>query len=229
MKSETLDILYEDNHLIAIVKPAGTLAQSDTQGTLSLMDTVKEYLKKKYSKPHNVYLGLIHRLDRPVSGILLYAKTSKGASRLSEQFRNREVSKKYAAMVEGNLEKDSKMVEVYIKKVEKLRKAFVYDHAKPSAQKASLTYTVLSRESGRTTIEIELHTGRFHQIRATLSHLGHPIVGDAKYGSHTKFPSGAIALCAYELCFITATEPKKVCLTIDPKTQLNIFENKKSE
>lgn len=215
-QNKKLNVLYEDNHLIAVFKPAGLLVQGDASGAISLMDIVKDYLKEKYNKPGDVFLGLIHRLDRPVSGIVLFAKTSKGASRVSEQFRNHDVSKIYTAVFEGLLEKDEDKIEVYIKKDEKLRKAYVFEKMTEGAQKALLAYKVLRRENDRTWAKIELYTGRFHQIRATFSSVGYPILGDVKYGSKIKYQEGKIALCASELSFKTATEGKDIHLQVDP-------------
>lgn len=217
MKKENLKILYEDNHLIAVFKPAGLLVQGDASGAVSLMDIVKDYLKEKYNKPGDVFLGLVHRLDRPVSGIVLFAKTSKGASRVSEQFRSRDVSKVYAAVLDGVLEKEEGSLEVYIKKDEKLRKAHVFGMEAPDAQKASLSYKVLHKEKDRTWVKIELHTGRFHQIRASFASIGHPVLGDSKYGSKIKYKEGEISLCATELVFKTATEVKEVSLKLNPE------------
>ena len=227
MKKENLKILYEDNHLIAVLKPAGLLVQGDASGAVSLMDVVKDYLKEKYNKPGDVFLGLVHRLDRPVAGIVLYAKTSKGASRVSEQFRNREVSKIYTAVVGGVLEKDEATVDAYIQKDEKNRKSTVSEKMAEGAQKASLSYKVLRREKDLTWVRIELHTGRFHQIRATFAFVGHPIVGDVKYGSKVKYIEGKIVLCATELSFKTATGERDITLSLNPE-EIFEFEGNKS-
>jgi 23S rRNA pseudouridine1911/1915/1917 synthase len=222
MNIKNLNILYEDNHLIAVFKPAGLLVQADASGAICLMDIVKDYLKEKYNKPGDVFLGLVHRLDRPVAGIVLFAKTSKGASRVSEQFREHEVSKIYTAVLEGQLDKDFDTLEVFIKKDEKLRKAYVFDKMAQDTQKASLSYKVLHMENNRTWVKIELHTGRFHQIRATFAHIGHPILGDSKYGAKAKYQEGKIALCATEFSFRTATEQKDIHLQLDPKEVLEV-------
>ena len=214
MKKENLKVLYEDNHLIAVFKPAGVLVQGDASGAISLMDIVKEYLKEKYKKPGDVFLGLVHRLDRPVSGIVLFAKTSKGASRVSEQFRLHDVSKIYTAVLEGLLPKNEDTLEVYLQKDEKLRKAFVFEKMTEGTQKASLSYKVLRREKDRTWAKIELHTGRFHQIRATFAFIGCPIIGDSKYGAVIKYKEGEIALCATELSFKTATGDREIDLSL---------------
>lgn len=222
MNVNELRILYEDNHLIAVVKPSGVLVQGDASGELSLMDYVKEYLKEKYKKPGNVFLGLIHRLDKSVSGIVLFAKTSKGASRVSEQFRNREVSKKYVALLEGNLPKNTDTVELFLKKDEQARKANVFETDVSGSQKSSLSYKVLRRDKDATLVEVELYTGRFHQIRATFAHLGHSILGDAKYGAKHFFAPKSIALWATELSFRTATDGKEITLLLDPNDFLKV-------
>jgi len=201
-------VLYEDNHLIAVFKPAGILVQGDETGDKCLMDEVKEYLKKKYNKPGNVFLGLLHRLDRPVSGVILFAKTSKGASRLSEQIRNHKVQKIYHALVEGKIKNKQGTLINYLKKDEKKNFVEVFDVPTDGALKAELDYEVVDNNL----LKINLKTGRPHQIRAQLSHIGHPIVGDIKYGSKTKYKEGQIALCATELSFETAVTKEKVHL-----------------
>ena len=207
-----LKVLYEDNHLIAVFKPAGVLVQGDETGDKCLMDEVKEYLKKKYNKPGNVFLGLLHRLDRPVSGVILFAKTSKGASRLSEQIRNHKMQKTYHALVEGKIKKEKETLINYLKKDEKKNFVTVFDTPVEGSLKAELDYEVV----GNNLLKINLKTGRPHQIRAQLSYIGHPIVGDTKYGSKMKYKDGQIALCATELSFETATtkENKKIELEL---------------
>ncbi|MFH0857757.1 MAG: RNA pseudouridine synthase [Candidatus Magasanikbacteria bacterium] len=199
-----VEVLYEDNHLIAVWKPAGMLVQGDETGDTCLMDEVKQYLKEKYNKPGNVFLGLLHRLDRPVSGIVLFAKTSKGASRLSEQIRNHTVKKVYHALVTGNPPKKGTLVH-YILKDEKKNTVTVFDEPKKEALRAELEYTVLETDEKHSLVEVHLITGRPHQIRAQFSHIGHPLLGDTKYGSREKYAHGDIALSAVELGFETAT------------------------
>jgi 23S rRNA pseudouridine1911/1915/1917 synthase len=201
-------VLYEDNHLIAVYKPAGVLVQGDITGDPCLMDEVKEYLKKKYHKPGNVFLGLLHRLDRPVSGIVLFARTSKAAARLSEQIRNHKIKKIYQAEVLGKMPKKSGTLINYIKKDEARKVAVVSDKPDKQRQKAELIYTVLKEERNYSLLEIELKTGRFHQIRAQLAHAGHPIKGDVKYGAPKPLSDRAIALCATSLTFKLPTQDK---------------------
>jgi 23S rRNA pseudouridine1911/1915/1917 synthase len=207
-----LKVLYEDNHLIAVFKPAGVLVQGDKTGDVCLMDEVKEYLKEKYKKTGNVFLGLLHRLDRPVPGIVLFAKTSKGASRLSEQIRNHEFKKEYHALVEGKLKSARDGLKNYLLHDEKTNKAQIFDAPASDAQLAELSYEVEETREKNSLLKIDLKTGRHHQIRAQMAHIGHPLVGDKKYGAGTPYREGEIALCATKITFKTATgdETKEV-------------------
>ncbi len=226
-----LNILYEDNHIIAVYKPAGLLVQpaslsrsgeasarradgGDKTGDKSLLDKVKEYLKQKYKKPGNVFLGLVHRLDRNVSGIVLFGKTSKGASRLSEQFRDNEIQKIYYAVAEGELESKKGKLIHYLAKNENIRKASVSDSAKENYEMSELEYEVVRSNKNYSLLKIKLITGRFHQIRAQFSHTGHPLVGDSKYGSKEKTQDNSVALCATEIEFRTATTDEVIKLKI---------------
>ncbi len=206
-----MKVLYEDNHLVAVYKPHGVLVQGDKSGDICLMDDVKKYLKEKYKKPGNVFLGLLHRLDRPVRGIVLFAKTSKGASRLSEQFRNHTVEKVYQALVEGRpKQKKATLINWLIKDKEK-NKVSVFDKNMSGSQRAELDYEILeTQNSGNTLLKIILKTGRSHQIRAQLAHIGCPIVGDKKYGSNTEYKKGAIALSAVYLKFKSVVGEKEI-------------------
>lgn len=211
----SLQVLYEDNHLIVVFKPAGVLVQPASPKILSqgggdkmreptLMDEVKKYLKEKYKKPGNVFLGLVHRLDRPVSGIILFAKTSKGAARISEQIREREISKTYHALVEGEIKPSSGTLKHFLIKDEKNKIARV-SKKEGEGDFAELDYETVKTNGARTLLKINLKTGRFHQIRIQLSTAGHPIFGDKKYSAKEALSDGAIALCATELTFETAT------------------------
>ena len=208
-----LKILYEDNHLIAVYKPAGILVQEDKTGDPSLLDQVKYYLKNKYHKPGNVYLGLIHRLDRPVSGIILFAKTSKGASRLSEQFRNHEVEKIYHALVVGKPKKDKDTLVHYLVKDKVINKTTAHGSDTEDAQEAELHYEVEKSNIKYSLLKIKLGTGRSHQIRAQLSAIGCPIVGDVKYGGEDT--GKQLLLMATSLKFKKATEDESVDLNLD--------------
>ena len=195
--SVPMRILYEDNHLIAVEKPHGQLTQADESGDVSLLDEVKAFIKTRDQKPGNVFLGLLHRLDRPVGGVVLFAKTSKAASRLSEQFRSRKVQKVYEALVEGTPKpRDGVVVQWLVKDTEK-NIVTAYDHEVPGSQKAELDYRVIE-EGKQSRVEIHPKTGRPHQIRVAMSSLGTPIVGDFKYGAKTSF-NGQVALKAVSL------------------------------
>lgn len=199
-----MKILYEDNHCLVVLKPHGLLTQGDETGDRSLMDEVKDFIKARDKKPGNVFLGLIHRLDRPVGGLVLFAKTSKGASRLSKQFLSREVEKRYTALVEGEPKQKDGSVIQYLRKNHQTNVVEAFDRPVPEARKAELTYRVVKTirrgEKNFSLIEVEPKTGRPHQIRVAMSSLGTPIVGDKKYGS--KIPRGGrIALCAASLSF----------------------------
>lgn len=196
-----MTILFEDNHLIAVYKPAGVLTQPDKSGDSDLMTAVKKLLKEKYKKPGNVFLGLLHRLDRPVSGIVLFAKTSKGASRLSEQFRAGTIEKTYHAVVEGKLLKSRGELINYLEKNQDKRKAVV-----GRGKEARLSYEVIKSNDKYSLLRIFLETGKFHQIRAQLSSAGFPIVGDVKYGAKKALEDRSIALCGSSISFKLATE-----------------------
>jgi len=196
-------ILYEDNHLIAVDKPAGMLAQKDSSGAASLLDATKEYLRKRYAKPGNVFLGLVHRLDRPVSGVMLFAKTSKAAARLQRQFADRRTIKLYAAAVEGAITHAVEGWERCETILSRLRDRTIAAAVLPGisneprhAFNAVMEYTILASAREYSLLLIRLVTGRKHQIRAQLSLLGMPIVGDVKYGARQPLTDGSICLHA---------------------------------
>lgn len=207
----SIRVLYEDNHLIAVLKPAGVLVQGDLHESRCLLEDVRTYLKETYQKPGNVFVGLIHRLDRPVSGIVLFAKTSKGASRLSEQFREHTIQKTYHALVEGKMDQKEGVLIAKLEKDEETRKTSVSEQGKES----KLAYRVVKEIGKNSLLEIDLGTGRFHQIRAMLSFVGHPVVGDRKYGASTSLPQGAIALAATKLVFKKATGDEEIVVEIE--------------
>ncbi|MCH8157198.1 MAG: RluA family pseudouridine synthase [Nitrospinae bacterium] len=217
MASSDLNILYLDNHLIVVFKPAGLLTQSDRTGEPALMDRVREWIKKEYNKTGNVFLGLVHRLDRPVAGVVLFARTSKAASRLSKQFREGTPAKTYRAVVRG-VPKEKQATLVHYLRKEKSLKATVFPRETPDAKRAELSYEVTGSVGENATLKVMLATGRFHQIRAQLAFIGHPIAGDVKYGASDPLPGGRIALYAHQLVFdhpisgertsITSPEPE---------------------
>lgn len=196
---QDLKVIYEDNHIIVVEKIPNIPSQSDKTGDIDMLTIVKQYIKEKYSKPGNVYLGLIHRLDRPVGGIMVFAKTSKAAGRLSEQVRNKTFRKKYLAVVDGKLDKSNGTLIDYLYKDERNNISRVVNESKKSAKYAKLDYKLITYNQVKdlSLVEIDLHTGRHHQIRVQLSNFGHSIFGDQKYGKRGK--GKQIALWAYKL------------------------------
>jgi 23S rRNA pseudouridine1911/1915/1917 synthase len=198
MELPPLDVLYEDNHLLALVKPAGLATMGLPGDRATLLTQAKEYIKERYHKPGNVYLGVISRLDAPVTGVVVFARTSKAARRLTEQFRTRAVEKSYWAVVEGLLRPESGSYIDWLGEDERHRRMHIVGRTMPAAKEARLSYRRLKTFQDASLVEIELETGRKHQIRLQLAHHGHPIVGDRKYGSRLGFSSG-IALHARRL------------------------------
>lgn len=196
------EILFEDNHLLIINKKAGELAQGDQTGDVPLIASLKEFIKIRDNKPGNVFLGLIHRLDRPTTGILVFAKTSKALARMNEVFKTREVKKTYWAIVENKPQKTFEKLEHYLKKNPKNNKTTVYTNPTKEAKIAVLEYKLKGHLDKFSLLEVELFTGRSHQIRAQLSFIGHPIKGDLKYGAKRSNPDGSISLHARKLNFI---------------------------
>ena len=194
-----LKVLYEDNHIIVVIKPYNIPSQSDKTNDIDMLSLVKEYIKEKYQKPGNVYVGLVHRLDRPVGGIMVFAKTSKAASRLSESIRNKSFSKTYLAVVNGKFEKQNGILENYLWKDEALNMSKVGSKDKKGAKLARLTYEVLAEKNDLSLVKINLETGRHHQIRVQFSNAGHSLYGDQKYGKDSM--GKQIALWAYRLEF----------------------------
>ncbi|MBN1104213.1 MAG: RluA family pseudouridine synthase [Deltaproteobacteria bacterium] len=211
---DRLEVLYEDNHLIAVLKPAGVLVQGDRSGVPSLMDMTKEYIKSKYGKPGKVFLGLLHRLDRPVSGVVLFARTSKAASRLSEQWRSRSVKKVYWALVHGRMEPPAGTLTSYLKKGPS-RVETGFEGAR-GVQEATLSHRTLRRSEPHSLLEIHLHTGRKHQIRVQLAAAGCPIVGDVKYGGTPSRSGPGLCLTARSLTFIHPTRGEEVTIEAPP-------------
>ena len=192
------DILYEDNHLLALCKPAGVLTMGDDTGDVTMVDIARDYLRVKYAKPGNVFLGVVHRLDRPVSGVLLFARTSKAAARLSDQFRRNAVQKTYRAIVDGTSAASEVELTHWLLKDRNANVVSVVDEGVSGAKKCVLRYRVAQRQNGVLHLDIEPQTGRSHQIRVQLSACGLPIVGDGKYGSAIR-RGGRISLHATRL------------------------------
>ncbi len=211
-----LPILLEDNHCLAVDKPAGLLSQGDITGDPSVLDLASDYLKRRYAKPGNVYIGLVHRLDRPTSGVLLLAKTSKAAARLSEQFRDGQVRKTYLAVVEGRWTEDAGQWEDHLLKDERENQVRTVDPDTPGARAARLDYQILDRSGSTLLIRLEPRTGRGHQLRVQLASRGLTIVGDGRYGSSTRLRAtdgrSRIALHAAELEFKHPTLPGRTTI-----------------
>ena len=195
-----MDILYEDNHLIAVAKKAGDIVQGDKTGDVPLSDMVKAYLKEKYHKPGEVFLGVVHRLDRPVSGVVLFSRTSKALSRLNKMFAEHEaVRKTYLAIVANRPPEPQGTLTHWLTRNEKQNTARAYDREVPNSKKAVLDYRIVAQSERYYLLEIELHTGRHHQIRCQLAKMGCPIRGDLKYGAPRSNPDGSISLHAWRL------------------------------
>jgi 23S rRNA pseudouridine1911/1915/1917 synthase len=195
-------VLYEDNHLIIVNKRASDLVQGDSTGDEPLDAAVKQYIREKYNKPGDVFLGVVHRLDRPVSGCVVYARTSKALTRLSELFRTRDVKKSYWAIVTERPPAEEGMLRNFLKKNEQQNKSYVYDKEVKGSKEATLSYRIIGRSSSFYLLEIDLQTGRHHQIRAQLAAAGCPVRGDLKYGSKRSNEGGGISLHARRISFI---------------------------
>ena len=197
-----MTVVYEDNHIIIVNKTASEIVQGDKTGDVPLSETVKQYLKEKYHKPGNVFIGVTHRLDRPVSGLVVFAKTSKALSRLNEMFKNSEVKKTYWAIVKQTpAETEGELVN-YLVRNEKQNKSYAYDTEKPGSKKAILHYRLIARSDNYSLLEVDLKTGRHHQIRCQLAKMGCPIKGDLKYGFPRSNPDGSICLHARRVRFV---------------------------
>ncbi len=196
-----MEIVYEDNHLIVVNKAAGEIVQGDKTGDKPLSEMVKDYLREKYNKPGNVFCGVIHRLDRPVCGLVMFAKTSKALSRMNKMFQERSVRKTYWAISRNLPPKEQDTLVNYLVSRERNNKTYVSEPSAPNAQKAVLDYRFLAKTGYYCLLEVELHTGRKHQIRAQLSAMGCPIRGDLKYGDRRSNPDGGISLQSHRLCF----------------------------
>ena len=209
-----LNVLYEDNHIIVVEKKPNILSQSDITGDIDLLSMVKKYIKERYNKPGNEYVGLVHRLDRPVGGIMVFAKTSKAAKRLNEQIKNHEFKKTYLAVLDGTLKNKNDKLVNYLYKDEKLKKSMVVDKSHLKAKLSELNYEVIGYNDDKTIVKINLITGRHHQIRVQFSNIGYPLVGDQLYGKENK---KQIMLYAYKLEFIHPTTKEKMTYQILPE------------
>ena len=224
-----LQILHEDNHIIVINKRVGDIVQGDKTGDKPLSEVVKEYIKEKYNKPGEVYLGVVHRLDRPTTGIVVFAKTSKALTRLNEMFKNRDTQKTYWAVVKNTPAKKEAVLEHYLKRNQKNNTSKAHLKEVPESKIARLDYKTVCKLMNYTVLEINLHTGRHHQIRAQLAAIGSPIKGDLKYGSNRSNPDGGIHLHARKLEFIhpVAKTPLLIIAPFPDEVTWNIVEMQK--
>jgi 23S rRNA pseudouridine1911/1915/1917 synthase len=210
---ETLQVLYEDNHIIAVNKRVGDIVQGDKTGDKPLSDVVKEYIKDKYNKPGDVFLGVVHRLDRPTTGIVIFARTSKALTRLNDLFKNRETQKTYWAVVKNKPQQNAATLTHYLKRNEKTNTSKAHINEVPDSKFAKLDYTIIKQLDSYTALEINLHTGRHHQIRSQLAAIGSPIKGDLKYGASRSNPDGGIHLHARKLSFIHPVSKDSITIT----------------
>ena len=197
-----MQVVYEDNHIIIVYKESGEIVQGDKTGDEPLVEKVKAYLKEKYAKPGLVFLGIVHRLDRPVSGLVMFARTSKALTRLNDMFRHGDIHKTYWAVVQDKPEESEGTLEHWLTRNEKQNKTYAYYHEVPGSKKAILNYRMIGQTERYYLLEINLLTGRHHQIRCQLAEMGCPIKGDLKYGARRSNPDGSISLLAHRLEFI---------------------------
>ena len=208
-----MQVVYEDNHIIIVYKQSGEIVQGDKTGDKPLSDTVKEWIKARYNKPGNVFLGVVHRLDRPVPGLVMFGKTSKATSRLNAMFREGQVHKTYWAIVSGAPKADEATLDNWLVSNEKQNKSYAYDHEVPNSKHALLRYKVIARSDNYTLLAVDLLTGRHHQIRCQLAHAGMPIKGDLKYGARRSNPDGSISLLSHRMSFVHPVSKKTIDIT----------------
>ncbi|MCH5230586.1 MAG: RNA pseudouridine synthase [Muribaculaceae bacterium] len=207
-----MQVVYEDNHIIVVNKAPGEIVQGDKTGDTPLSELLKAYLKEKYNKPGNVFCGVVHRIDRPVGGLVVFAKTSKALSRLNNMLREGEIHKKYWALVEGKLQEKEGTLKNYLKSDGRLNKTFISSPDDPEAKESILEYKTISEGERYSLLEVKLITGRKHQIRAQLSGIGHPIKGDLKYGAKRSNPDGSISLLAKKIDFCHPVSKEMISL-----------------
>lgn len=207
-----MEIVYEDNHLIIVYKHSGEIVQGDKTGDVPLSEDVKCYLKEKYQKPGNVFLGVVHRLDRPVAGLVVFAKTSKALTRLNKMFRDGEVHKTYWAITKNLPPQSEGTLTDWLVRNEKQNKSYAYDHEVPHSKKAILKYRLIGQSDHYCLLGVNLMTGRHHQIRCQLAHMGCPIKGDLKYGAQRSNPDGSICLLAHHVEFVHPVSKQLISL-----------------
>lgn len=217
-------VVYEDNHIIVVYKESGEIVQGDKTGDTPLSDIVKDYIKEKYQKPGNVFLGVVHRLDRPVSGLVVFARTSKALSRLNEMFRTGDVHKTYWAITKEQPAELEGRLEHWLVRNEKQNKSYAYTREKPGAKKAILEYKVVGRTDNYNLLEVHLLTGRHHQIRCQLAAMGCPIKGDLKYGARRSNPDGSISLLSRRVQFVHPVS-KQLIDIVSPVPDDNLWQD----
>lgn len=205
-----MQVVYEDNHIIIVSKSSGEIVQGDKTGDEPLSETVKLYIKEKYQKPGNVFLGVVHRLDRPVSGLVVFAKTSKALSRLNNMFREGEIHKTYWAITKNTPQETEATLTHWIVRNEKQNKSYAYDHEVKNSKKAVLKYRVIGHTDHYALLEVNLMTGRHHQIRCQLAKMGCPIKGDLKYGAPRSNADGSICLLSHRVEFVHPVSKEKI-------------------
>lgn len=197
-----MQVVYEDNHIIIVYKESGEIVQGDKTGDVPLSETVKDYIKTKYHKPGNVFLGVVHRLDRPVSGLVIFARTSKALTRLNAMFKDGDIHKTYWAITKNAPTIPEATLTHWLTRNEKQNKSYAYDREVPNSKKAKLAYRVIGHTDHYNLLEVHLMTGRHHQIRCQLAHMGCPIKGDLKYGAKRSNPDGSISLLSHSVEFV---------------------------
>lgn len=205
-----MNVLYEDNHIIIVNKASGEIVQGDKTGDTPLVETVRAYIKEKYNKPGNVFCGLTHRLDRPVSGVVIFAKTSKALERINNMLKNHEIKKTYWAIVKNTPKQEAGTLVNYLVRNEKQNKSYAYNTEKPNSKRAELNYKVIGKSDNYTLLEVNLITGRHHQIRCQLAAMGSPIKGDLKYGFSRSNPDGSISLHARSVEFTHPVSKERI-------------------
>ena len=217
-------VVYEDNHIIVVYKESGEIVQGDKTGDTPLSDIVKDYIKEKYQKPGNVFLGVVHRLDRPVSGLVVFARTSKALSRLNDMFRTGDVHKTYWAITKEQPVELEGRLEHWLVRNEKQNKSYAYTREKPGAKKAILEYKVIGRTDNYNLLEVRLLTGRHHQIRCQLAAKGCPIKGDLKYGARRSNPDGSSSLLSRRVQFVHPVS-KQLIDIVSPVPDDNLWQD----
>jgi len=223
-----MEVVYEDNHIIIVNKKPGEIVQGDKTGDTPLSETVKAWIKERYAKPGNVFLGVVHRLDRPVSGLVVFAKTSKALSRMNEMFREGKIEKTYWAITRGTPSEPEGRLVHYITTVEKYNKSYASPTPVNGAKEARLSYRTIARGDHYNLLEVKLETGRKHQIRVQLAAIGCPIKGDLKYGDKRSNPDGSISLMARRIRFIHPVSGKAIDITAAPPSD-NLWQSLAAE